>query len=116
LSVDDRGGFCLRSGEQRFYEGLIGFTFPMAFSGVADVCEWFEDSHQRFHIEVNVHNEVWGGYSDTGVRLQQSGRPRHTMTLEAALAECDFSSTPGFLFTEWNWRGRAARGDWLWQR
>jgi Domain of unknown function (DUF4166) len=60
LSVDDRGGLRLRSGEQRFYEGVVGFTFPMAFSGVADVCEWFEDNDQKFHISVNVHNDVWG--------------------------------------------------------
>jgi hypothetical protein len=63
LSVDDRGGLCLRSGAQRFYEGVLGFGFPMAFSGVADVCEWFEDSDQKFHIEVN---DLWGplfGYS-----------------------------------------------------
>jgi hypothetical protein len=60
LSVDNRGGLCLRSGEQRFYEGAVGFTFPMAFSGVADVCEWFEEADQKFHIEVNVHNDVWG--------------------------------------------------------
>ena len=60
LSVDNRGGLCLRSGEQRFYEGLAGFRFPMTFSGVADVCEWFEEADQKFHIEVNVHNHVWG--------------------------------------------------------
>jgi hypothetical protein len=60
LSVDNRGGLCLRSGEQRFYEGVVGFTFPMAFSGVADVCEWFEEADQKFHIAVNVHNDVWG--------------------------------------------------------
>jgi hypothetical protein len=60
LSVDDRGGLRLRSGAQRFYEGLIGFTFPLAFSGVADVCEWFDDRDDKFHIDVNVHNDVWG--------------------------------------------------------
>jgi hypothetical protein len=68
LSVDERGGLRLRSGAQRFYEGLIGFSFPLLFSGVADVCEWFEDSHQRFHIEVTVTNNVWGrlfGYRGT---------------------------------------------------
>src|SRR4029077_14980659 len=43
LSVDQRGGICLRSGSQRFYEGVIGFTFPLLFSGVADVCEWYEE-------------------------------------------------------------------------
>jgi uncharacterized protein DUF4166 len=60
LSVDERGGLRLRSGSQRFYEGRIGFRFPMLFSGIADVCEWFDDADQRFHIEVNVRNSVWG--------------------------------------------------------
>ena len=60
LTIDDRGGLRLRSGAQRFYEGLLGFTFPLAFSGVADVCEWFDDQDQKFHIEVNVHNDIWG--------------------------------------------------------
>jgi Domain of unknown function (DUF4166) len=60
LSVDERGGLRLRSGEQRFYEGWIGFSFPLLFSGVADVCEWFEEKDQRFHIEVNVVNRLWG--------------------------------------------------------
>jgi hypothetical protein len=43
LNVDQRGGLCLRSGAQRFYEKLIGFSFPMIFSGFADVCEWFDN-------------------------------------------------------------------------
>jgi hypothetical protein len=60
LSVDGRGGLCLRSGAQRFYEGAIGFGFPMLFSGFAEVHEWFEDGDDRFHIEVNVQNRVWG--------------------------------------------------------
>jgi hypothetical protein len=60
LSVDERGGLRLRSGAQRFYEGLIAFSFPLALSGIADVCEWFDDRDQKFHIEVNVHNDVWG--------------------------------------------------------
>jgi hypothetical protein len=60
LSVDERGGVRLRSGSQRFYEGSIGFSFPMILSGMADVCEWFEEADQRFHIEVNVRNSVWG--------------------------------------------------------
>jgi hypothetical protein len=60
LSVDNRGGLCLRSGAQRFYEGAVAFNFPMAFSGIAEVCEWFEDGDQKFHIEVNVRNHLWG--------------------------------------------------------
>lgn len=60
LSVDERGGLCLRSGEQRFYEGPLAFRFPMFFSGVADVCEWFDDSTGRYQIQVNVTNRIWG--------------------------------------------------------
>lgn len=58
--VDERGGMRLRSGAQRFYEGLIGFRFPMLFSGIADVCEWYDEAEQRFRIEVQVHNRRWG--------------------------------------------------------
>jgi hypothetical protein len=60
LSVDSTGGLRLRAGAQRFYEGPIGFSFPMLFSGVADVCEWYDDQAQQFRIEVNVVNETWG--------------------------------------------------------
>ncbi len=60
LSVDERGGLRIRSGAQRFYEGLINFRFPLLFSGIADVCEWYDDVTDKFNIEVNVHNRVWG--------------------------------------------------------
>src|SRR5258706_9800465 len=66
LSVDKNGGLCLKSGEQRFYEGVLGFKFPLFFSGVADVCEWYDDKINKFRISVNVKNHVWGplfGYS-----------------------------------------------------
>jgi hypothetical protein len=66
LSVDQRGGLRLRSGEQRFYERAIGFRFPMFFSGIADVCEWYDDATGKFRIDVNVSNATWGplfGYS-----------------------------------------------------
>jgi hypothetical protein len=60
LSVDPRGGLRLRSGAQRFYEGMVGFSFPLLFSGVADVCEWYDDTAGVFRIEVDVHNRTWG--------------------------------------------------------
>lgn len=60
MSVDKRGGICIRSGQQRFYEGFIGFRFPMLFSGIAEVCEWYDDETEKFRIEVNVHNKIWG--------------------------------------------------------
>jgi hypothetical protein len=60
LSVDERGGLRLRSGQQRFYEGPLAFTFPLFFSGIADVCEWYDDLAKCFRISVNVHNSAWG--------------------------------------------------------
>lgn len=60
VSVDDRGGLRLKSGAQRFYEGPIAFCFPLLFSGIADVCEWYDDSIDKYRIEVNVTNRVWG--------------------------------------------------------
>lgn len=60
LAVDARGGMRLRSGAQRFYEGPVAFTFPMFFSGVADVCEWYDDDAGQYRISVDVRNRRWG--------------------------------------------------------
>jgi Domain of unknown function (DUF4166) len=66
LGVAPNGGLRLRSGSQRFYEGVIGFSFPMLLSGVADVCEWYDDREECFRIQVSVANRALGrlfGYS-----------------------------------------------------
>jgi hypothetical protein len=60
LSVSPQGGLHLRAGEQRFYEGRIGFKFPMIFSGYADVHEWFDDATDKYKISVKVFNKTWG--------------------------------------------------------
>jgi len=60
LSVDDDGGLRLRSGDQRFYEGFLGFRFPLFFSGIADVKEWYDDARGQYGIRVDVHNPTWG--------------------------------------------------------
>jgi hypothetical protein len=60
LSVDARGGMCIRSGEQRFYEHLLGFRFPAALTGIAEVCEWFDDDAGAYRIRVDVRNERFG--------------------------------------------------------
>ena len=60
ISIAANGGISLRSGEQRFYEGPLGFRFPLLFSGIAEVCEWFDDSSGQFRIEVSVSNRTWG--------------------------------------------------------
>ena len=68
MKVAKNGGLQLHSGEQRFYEGTLGFKFPMLFSGHADVCEWFDDKKQKFKISVVVTNKIWGklfGYEGT---------------------------------------------------
>jgi hypothetical protein len=68
LSVARNGGLRLISGEQRFYEGWLGFRFPMAFTGVADVCEWYDDELEKYRIKVNITNDTWGflfGYEGT---------------------------------------------------
>lgn len=60
LGTRENGGLALRSGEQRFYEGPVAFRFPMLFSGVANVSEWYDAGEDRFRIEVAVENRVWG--------------------------------------------------------
>jgi hypothetical protein len=66
IQVAENGGLRLRSGAQRFYEGPVAFPFPLFFSGVADVCEWYDDEQECFRIEVSASNRTWGklfGYS-----------------------------------------------------
>ena len=82
LRVDDEGGICLRSGAQRFYEGLIGFRFPLALSGIADVREWWDEARQKYGIVVRVHNRTWGplfGYSGwfDAEEVPANGLPDH---------------------------------------
>lgn len=60
ISVDERGGMRLRSGQQRFYEGPVGFRFPALASGLADVCEWWDEKEGRFRIRVEVRNPRFG--------------------------------------------------------
>ena len=94
LAVDERGGLRLRSGAQRFYEGPIAFSFPMLFSGIAEVCEWFDDKDRKFHIEVDVRNKVWGplfgyrGWFDVGwVRTAEQGVPREMLPVRCERRE-----------------------------
>lgn len=93
LSVDERGGLHLRSGEQRFYEGRLAFRFPLFFSGVADVCEWFDDSTRRYQIQVSVINRIWGplfgyrGSFDVEWIEAPAGPPEHVRPKREELRE-----------------------------
>ena len=60
VEPDTNGGLHLRSGPQRFYEGSLAFDFPMAFSGYADVHEWWDDRIGQYFITVRVTNPIWG--------------------------------------------------------
>jgi len=66
MSVGENGGMRLRSGNQYFYEGWVGFKFPMVFSGYADVLEWYDEKNGKYRIDVKVSNPTFGdlfGYS-----------------------------------------------------
>ncbi|MDI4647175.1 DUF4166 domain-containing protein [Cohnella hashimotonis] len=54
------GGIQIRSGEQRFYEGPLGFRFPATLTGCADVCEWYDDDDACYRISVSVRNPLLG--------------------------------------------------------
>jgi hypothetical protein len=86
LWVTPEGGLGLRSGSQRFYEGPVAFPFPMLFSGVAEVREWYDDAAGCFHIVVDVRNKAWGrlfGYRGTFIvdwlSVKQGYVPSHIL-------------------------------------
>jgi len=60
VSAAPNGGIRIRSGEQRLYEGLLQFRFPMRLSGIADVCEWYDDPADCYRISVEVNNPLIG--------------------------------------------------------
>ncbi|MGA7315574.1 MAG: DUF4166 domain-containing protein [Silvibacterium sp.] len=54
VNVAANGGLHLRSGAQRFYEGPAAFSFPLFFSGIADVCEWYDDQEENRPATTNT--------------------------------------------------------------
>lgn len=60
LAVTERGGLRLTSGAQRFYEGPIAFRFPMILSGRARLTEHYDDDRQRYVIDLEVTNPLFG--------------------------------------------------------
>ncbi|MEP6796716.1 MAG: DUF4166 domain-containing protein, partial [Lapillicoccus sp.] len=60
LRVDASGGLVIRSGEFRFYEGLLGFRLPPRFAADARVHESFDDEAGCFRIHVEVTNRIVG--------------------------------------------------------
>lgn len=60
LTAEPDGSLLLRSGAQRFYEGPLGFRFPMLLSGRAELRESYDDAAQVFRIRLEVRNRVFG--------------------------------------------------------
>lgn len=60
LRAEADGSLLLRSDAQRFYEGILGFRFPMLFSGRADLRESYDDEAGVFRIDLAVENPVFG--------------------------------------------------------
>jgi hypothetical protein len=54
LRVDEDGGLSIRSGDQRFYEHAVAFRWPMLFTGIADVREWYDDVALSRHVRGRV--------------------------------------------------------------
>ena len=68
LHVGADGDLNLTSHGQRFYEGPIGFRFPMLFSGRATLHEWFDADAGVYRVKMAVHNRFFGflfGYEGT---------------------------------------------------
>lgn len=60
ITAASNGGIRIRSGDQRFYEGLIQFTWPSPLTGTADVTEWYDEEMEKFRICVHVSNPLAG--------------------------------------------------------
>ena len=68
LSVDERGGLLIRSGEQRLHEGPLHSRIPGLVTGTAQVRESYDDDLGRFQVIVEVTNHRFGplfGYHGT---------------------------------------------------
>ncbi|MGO4544737.1 DUF4166 domain-containing protein [Paenibacillus sp. 2TAB23] len=60
LTVSSIGGIRIRSGDQRFYEGLLQFGFPKWLTGAAEVHEWYDDAEGCYQITVDVRHPWLG--------------------------------------------------------
>lgn len=59
LRTED-GRLVVTSDAQRFYEGPVGFRFPMLFSGRAHLREWYDEDDDVFRVDMRVTNRHFG--------------------------------------------------------
>lgn len=60
LAVREDGSLHLRSTALRFYEGRLRFIVPRLLSGSADLYESWDEERQRFTIQLQVRNPIFG--------------------------------------------------------
>ena len=60
LRVTDEGWLRLTSHGQRFYEGPVGFRFPLLLSGEATLLESYDDDAEVYRVHLEVRNRVLG--------------------------------------------------------
>jgi len=60
LRAADDGSLLLTTHGQRFYEGRVGFRFPMLFSGQATLHESYDDDAGVFRVSLEVRNRIFG--------------------------------------------------------
>jgi hypothetical protein len=60
LRAADDGSLVLTTHGQRFYEGPIGFRFPLLLSGQATLHESYDDSEAVYRVSLEVKNRVFG--------------------------------------------------------
>jgi hypothetical protein len=60
LQVTDDGSLLLTTHDQRFYEGPVGFRFPLLFSGQATLHESYDDEAEVYRVNLEVTNRVFG--------------------------------------------------------
>ncbi|GAA1854386.1 DUF4166 domain-containing protein [Microlunatus capsulatus] len=68
MRAEPDGSLLLTTHAQRFYEGPVGFTFPLLLSGTAVLRESWDDALQAFRVDLTVRNRVFGflfGYQGT---------------------------------------------------
>ena len=60
LSAGEDGSLRLVSGDQRFYEGWIGFRFPAFLTGRAYLTERYDDERECYVIDLEVRHSRFG--------------------------------------------------------
>lgn len=60
LQVTSDGSLLLTTHAQRFYEGRVGFRFPLIFSGQATLHESYDDDAEVFRVALEVRNRALG--------------------------------------------------------